>query len=93
VVAEAFALDELLGHGVAGCEEDGGCDGLGEERARGQLGLVPDMALGQVLFMRSMGWGFRYQRNMMAVAVQETLMLVVWDLDNANYGVSHSNVS
>jgi len=44
VVGEAFALDELLGHGVAGREEDGGGDGLGEERARGQLGLVPAWA-------------------------------------------------
>lgn len=38
---DAIALDRLLGEGVAGCEEDGGGDGLCEERARGQLGLVP----------------------------------------------------
>jgi hypothetical protein len=38
---DAIALDGLLGEGVAGCEEDGGGDGLCEERARGQLGLVP----------------------------------------------------
>lgn len=41
VVGEAFALHKVLGHGVAGCEEDGCCDGLGEEGARGQFGLVP----------------------------------------------------
>lgn len=38
---DAIALDGLLCEGVAGCEEDSGSDGLGEERARGQLGLVP----------------------------------------------------
>lgn len=41
VVGEALLLDELLGHGVAGREEDGGGDRLGEQRPRGQLGLVP----------------------------------------------------
>lgn len=41
VVLEAFLLDELLGHGITGCEEDGGGDALGEQWARGQLSLVP----------------------------------------------------
>ena len=44
MVGEALALDELLGHGVTGREEDSGGDGLGKERARGQLGLVPRFA-------------------------------------------------
>lgn len=41
VVLEALLFNELLCHGVAGCEEDAGGDRLGEDRARGQLGLVP----------------------------------------------------
>ena len=41
VVLDALLLDQLLGHGVASREEDAGGDGLGEDRARGQLGLVP----------------------------------------------------
>jgi hypothetical protein len=45
VVLEALLLDELLGHGVAGREEDACGDGLGKDWARGQLGLVPVDAL------------------------------------------------
>ena len=45
MVLEALLLDELLGHGVAGREEDARGDGLGEDWARGQLGLVPVDAL------------------------------------------------
>lgn len=45
VILEALLFDELLGHGVAGREEDAGGDGLGKNRARGQLGLVPVNAL------------------------------------------------
>jgi hypothetical protein len=45
VVLEALLVDELLSHGVAGREEDAGGDGLGEDWARGQLGLVPVDAL------------------------------------------------
>lgn len=41
VVVPAPLLDGLLGHCVAGCEKDGCGDGLGEDWARGQLGLVP----------------------------------------------------
>ena len=41
VVFDALLLDQLLGHGVASRKEDAGGDGLGEDRARGQLGLVP----------------------------------------------------
>ena len=41
VVLEALLLDQLLGHGVASREEDAGGDRLGEDGARGQLGLVP----------------------------------------------------
>lgn len=41
LVLNALLLDQLLSHCVAGCEEDGSGDGLGEERAGGQLGLVP----------------------------------------------------
>jgi hypothetical protein len=41
VVLEAFLLNELLGHGIAGREEDCGGDALGEQWARGQLSLVP----------------------------------------------------
>ena len=41
VVLDALLLDQLLGHGVASREEDAGGDGLSEDRARGQLGLVP----------------------------------------------------
>jgi hypothetical protein len=41
VVLEALLLDQLLGHGIASREEDAGGDGLGKDRARGQLGLVP----------------------------------------------------
>ena len=40
VVGEAFLLDALLGHGVAGGEEDGGGEGLGEHGAPLQGGLV-----------------------------------------------------
>ena len=45
MVLEALLLDQLLGHGVAGREEDASGDGLGEDWARGQLGLVPVDAL------------------------------------------------
>jgi hypothetical protein len=45
VVLEALLLDELLGHGVTGREEDACGDGLGKDWARGQLGLVPVVAL------------------------------------------------
>lgn len=41
MVLQALFLDKLLGHGVAGCEEDRGGDALGEQWARGQLSLVP----------------------------------------------------
>lgn len=41
VVLDAPLLDELLGHGVAGREEDACGDRLGEDGARGQLRLVP----------------------------------------------------
>lgn len=41
MVLESLLFDELLGHGVAGREEDAGGDRLGEDRARGQFGLVP----------------------------------------------------
>lgn len=41
MVREAPLLDYLLGGYVAYCEEDGGCDGLGEERAGRETGLVP----------------------------------------------------
>lgn len=42
LILNAFLFNSLLGHGVTGREEDGGRDRLGEERARSQLGLVPD---------------------------------------------------
>jgi hypothetical protein len=45
MVLEALLFDELLGHGVTGREEDACGDGLGEDWARGQLGLVPVVAL------------------------------------------------
>lgn len=45
VVGETSLFDELLGHGVAGCEEDRGGDGLCEDRGGGELGLVPEKAL------------------------------------------------
>lgn len=45
MVLEALLVDELLSHGVAGREEDACGDGLGKDRARGQLGLVPVDAL------------------------------------------------
>jgi hypothetical protein len=41
MVLDTLLLDQLLGHGVASCEEDAGGDRLGEDGARGQLGLVP----------------------------------------------------
>lgn len=41
VVLDTLLFDQLLGHGVASCEEDAGSDRLGEDGARGQLGLVP----------------------------------------------------
>lgn len=41
VTLDAIALNGLLGKRVASHEENGGGDGLGQERARGQLGLVP----------------------------------------------------
>lgn len=41
VVLEAFFLNELLCHGIAGREEDCGGDALGEQWTRGQLSLVP----------------------------------------------------
>ena len=41
MILDALLLDQLLGHGVASREEDTGGDGLGKDRARGQLGLVP----------------------------------------------------
>ena len=42
VVLETLLLDQLLSHGITSREEDGRGDGLGEERARGQLHLVPE---------------------------------------------------
>jgi hypothetical protein len=41
VVLQSFLFNELLGHGITGCEEDCGGDALGEQWARGQLSLVP----------------------------------------------------
>lgn len=41
VALQAIAFDSLLCERVAGREEDGGGDGLCENRARGQFGLVP----------------------------------------------------
>ena len=41
VVLDALLLDQLLGHAITSREEDAGGDRLGEDRARGQLGLVP----------------------------------------------------
>lgn len=41
MVLETLLFNELLCHGVAGREEDASGDGLSEDRARGQLGLVP----------------------------------------------------
>lgn len=41
MVSESLLFDELLSHGVASREQDAGGDGLCEDWARGQLGLVP----------------------------------------------------
>lgn len=41
VALDAIALNSLLSERVASREENGGGDGLGEQRARGQFGLVP----------------------------------------------------
>lgn len=41
VLLKALLVDGLLGNDVAGAEEDGGGDGLGEEGPLDQLGLVP----------------------------------------------------
>lgn len=41
MVLDALLLDQLLSHGVASCEQYAGGDRLGEDGARGQLGLVP----------------------------------------------------
>ena len=41
MVREAALLDGLLGDAVACGEEDGGCDGLGEEGPRREAGLIP----------------------------------------------------
>jgi sirohydrochlorin ferrochelatase len=41
VVLESFLFDEMLGHAIASREEEASRDGLGEDWARGQLGLVP----------------------------------------------------
>lgn len=41
VVLETLLFNELLGHSIAGREEDCGGDALGEQWARGQLSLVP----------------------------------------------------
>jgi hypothetical protein len=41
MLGNADFLDGLLGEHVAGCEEHGCCDCLGEERFAGELGSVP----------------------------------------------------
>lgn len=41
VLLEAAAVDELLGGNVAGGEEDGCGDALGEQGARGEAAVVP----------------------------------------------------
>jgi hypothetical protein len=41
VVLPALLLNQLLGHGVSRREEHSGGDALGQDRARGQLHLVP----------------------------------------------------
>jgi len=43
VLVDADFLDGLLGEHVTGCEEQGGCDCLGEERLAGELSSVPGM--------------------------------------------------
>lgn len=41
MLLNALFVDGLLSNDVAGAEEDGGGDGLGEEGPSGQSGLVP----------------------------------------------------
>lgn len=41
VVLPALLLNKLLGHCITGREEHGSRDALGEDRARGQLCLIP----------------------------------------------------
>lgn len=41
MVLPSLFLNQLLGHGITSCEQDGGCDALGQEGALGQSHLVP----------------------------------------------------
>jgi sirohydrochlorin ferrochelatase len=41
VVLQSLLFDEMLSHAIASREEDAGGDRLGEDWARGQLGLIP----------------------------------------------------
>ena len=56
---EAAFLDGLLGEGVAAGEEDGGGEGLGEERSGGEAGLVPAAVMldSQARGGGQRGWG------------------------------------
>ena len=62
LVGETFALHELLRHSVACREEDCSGDTLSQERARGQLHLVP--GAGSALSVRS--FHYTYHRNILA---------------------------
>lgn len=66
LVGETTLLNGLLGHGVAGREENGGCEGLGQDRARGQFGLVPGSIVCEIIVRLVMKRSnLAYQRNIM----------------------------
>lgn len=74
VVLDALLLDQLLGHAVAGREEDACGDGLGKDRARGQLGLVPMVALAGITRSR----GYRAPRTSATSWARCSFVVVVY---------------
>lgn len=66
VVLDSLLFHQMLRHSVARREEEAGCDGLGEDGARGQLGLVPVGWRAKVSDARACSdrGGATYQRSM-----------------------------